>query len=80
MKNYGRFGATVVVSRVSCEETRDTVARFQRDHQLLLDTTRRPPSPASLAAGGPEAGDQPGAFTVVTRRAILNLVREVELR
>jgi hypothetical protein len=63
-----------------CEETRDTVARFQRDHQLLLDTTRRPPSPALLAAGGPEAGDQPGVFTVVTRRAILNLVREVELR
>jgi hypothetical protein len=63
-----------------CEETRNTVARYQRDHQLLSDGSLRSPSPALLGAGGTETGDQPGVFTSVTRRAILNLIREVEMR
>jgi hypothetical protein len=63
-----------------CEETRNTVARYQRDHQLVSDGSMRSPSPALLGAGGSETGDQPGVYTSVTRRAILNLIREVEIR
>jgi peptidoglycan hydrolase-like protein with peptidoglycan-binding domain len=63
-----------------CEETRNTVARFQRDHQLICDGTPSAASPALAAAGGGDCGDLPGVFTVVTRRAILNLFREVETR
>lgn len=70
---------------VYCNETQRSIYRFQEDHQLVCESS--PSSAAALAVPSlslsnshhaSTAKDEAGVFTLLTRRTILNLFREVE--
>lgn len=78
---YLRVSDAALCVGVFCERTRNAIARFQRDHDLVEAGGARKEYVGGSGASAAGMGvDQLGVFCERTRRVILTLFQEVQAR